>query len=230
MEPEHVDELKKLIQNAEKNRLVAGVNDILQYLKANGYVRSQRLEPHLVGCHMENRDGLGVSGMDAINLLEGMHAVGFDRSKPDPIAVEIGDMEEAYKFQVKLNQESKGKVPLMKKVDLLYLSLSASHTNVALRAVNAGVASNHPELSWNGKLSLEQIKSRDAAMAEACASGLVWRVISRAVMQEVPQLAHLIQAAQNASGQLARGEHEVQMHLDQLHWCHFSSFVSFFTL
>jgi len=132
MEPEHVDELKKLIQNAEKNRLVAGVNDILQYLKANGYVRSQRLEPHLVGCHMENRDGLGVSGMDAINLLEGMHAVGFDRSKPDPIAVEIGDMEEAYKFQVKLNQESKGKAPLMKKVDLLYLSLSASHTNVAL--------------------------------------------------------------------------------------------------
>ena len=166
---------------------------------------------------MENRDGLGVSGMDAINLLDGMYTVGFDPSKPDPIAVEICDMEEAYQFQVKLNQESKGKVPLMKKVDLLYLSLSASHTNVALRAVNAGVASNHTELSWNGKLSLEQIKSRDANMAEACTSGLVWRVISKTVMQECPELAHLIQAAQNASGQLARGEHEVQMHLDQLY-------------
>ena len=209
MEPDHLKELKDLIQKAEKNRLVAGVNDILQYLKANGYLRSQKLEPHLVGCHMENRDGLGVSGMDAINLLDGMYTVGFDPSKPDPIAVEICDMEEANQFQVK--------VPLMKKVDLLYLSLSASHTNVALRAVNAGVASNHPELSWNGKLSLEQIKSRDANMAEACTSGLVWRVISKTVMQEFPELAHLIQAAQNASGQLARGEHEVQMHLDQLY-------------
>ena len=217
MEPDHLKELKDLIQKAEKNRLVAGVNDILHYLKANGYLRSQKLEPHLVGCHMENRDGLGVSGMDAINLLDGMYTVGFDPSKPDPIAVEICDMEEAYQFQVKLNQESKGKVPLMKKVDLLYLSLSASHTNVALRAVNAGVASNHTELSWNGKLSLEQIKSRDANMAEACTSGLVWRVISKTVMQECPGLAHLIQAAQNASGQLARGEHEVQMHLDQLY-------------
>ena len=92
---------------------------------------------------MENRDGLGVSGMDATNLLDGMYTVGFDPSKPDPIAVEINDMEEAYNFQVKLNKESKGKVPLMKKVDLIYLSLSASHTNVALRAVNAGVASDH---------------------------------------------------------------------------------------
>ena len=182
-----MDELKKLIQNAEKNRLVAGVNDILQYLKANSYVRSQRLEPHLVGCHMENRDGLGVSGMDAINLLEGMHAVGFDRSKPDPIAVEIGDMEEAYKFQVKLNQESKGKVPLMKKVDLLYLSLSASHTNVALRAVNAGVASNHPELSWNGKLSLEQIKSRDAAMALQTDNALMQSAASLVASLHLPK-------------------------------------------
>ncbi len=64
--------------------------------------------------------------------------------------------------------------------------------------------------------NLEQIKSRDAKMAEACTSGLVWRVISRAVLQEFPQLAHLIQASQNASGQSARGEHEVQMYLDQL--------------
>ena len=151
---------------------------------------------------MENRNGLEVSGMDAINLLDGMYTVGFDPSKPDPIAVEICNMEETYKFQVKLNQEWKGKVPLMKKVDLLYLSLSASHTNVALRAVNAGVASNQPELSWNGKLSLEQIKSRDANMAEACTSDLVWRAISHAVMQEFLELAHLIQAAQNASGQL----------------------------
>jgi len=48
-------------------------------------------------------------------------------------------------------------------------------------------------------------------MEGACTSGLVWRIISRAVTQEFPQLAHLIHAAQNASGQLARGEHEVQI-------------------
>ena len=121
MEPDHLKELKDLIQKAEKNRLVAGVTDILHYLKANGYLRSQKLESHLVGCRM-----------DAVNLLDGMYTVGFDPSKSDLIAVEICDMEEAHQFQVKLNQESKGKVPLMKKVDLLYLSLSASHTNAAL--------------------------------------------------------------------------------------------------
>lgn len=107
-------------------------------------------------------------------------------------------------------------------MDVLDFSLSASHTNVALRAVNAVVASDHPELSWTGKLSFDQVKSRDANLAEACTSGLAWRVISRAVTHQFPQLAHLIQATQNASGQLARGEHEVQMHLDQLSWCHFS--------
>ena len=42
MEPDHLKELKDLIQKAEKNRLVAGVNDILHYLKANGYIWDHR--------------------------------------------------------------------------------------------------------------------------------------------------------------------------------------------
>ena len=61
MEPDHLKELKDLIQKAEKNRLVAGVNDILQYLKANGNLRSQKLESHLVGCHMEKMSGMMLS-------------------------------------------------------------------------------------------------------------------------------------------------------------------------
>ena len=51
----------------------------------------------------------------------------------------------------------------------------------------------------------------DPKFAEACQSGLTWRIMSQVAVAEFPDLPSLIQSASNCTGQLAKGEHEVQL-------------------
>lgn len=87
---------------------------------------------------------------------------------------------------------------------------SCSHTNAGLRAINASVPSKCQGLTLDGKMSHQRIATKDPVFGDVCKSGLRWKVIAHEAMMEFPNLALLIQAAMNSSGQLARGEHELQ--------------------
>lgn len=92
-----------------------------------------------------------------------------------------------------------------------YGSLSCSHTNMYLRCVASAVASDDTDVAEEGKINLAKIKARDPQFADAAVSGLQWTVLSHRVATRFPKLLGMIQAAKNASGQVARRENEVQV-------------------
>lgn len=211
MQAEIKERIAKLIEETEGGQLVSGVNKILFELQKGGYLRVQTIEPHLVGVHHLNRDGLGISGKDTMDLLRDIFHIGWDGSKVDAICVEVSDVDKAFAFQEQLTNMSKGTIPPMQKHQLLYMSLAGSHTNAGLRAIVAGTECDIPEMSVDGRLSLPMVEQHDPEMANACKNGLRWRVVSRQALEEFPTLALLIQSAQNAAGQIQRGEHEIQL-------------------
>ena len=66
-------------------------------------------------------------------------------------------------------------------------------------------------LTQDGKMSMQRIATRDPIFGEVCRTGLRWRVIAHEAVTAFPSMALLVQAALNTSGQLARGEHELQI-------------------
>lgn len=211
MQVEIKEKIAKLIDETESGQLVSGVNKILIELQKAGYLRSQTIEPHLVGVHHLNRDGLGISGKDTMDLLKDIFHIGWDGSKVDAICVEVSDVDKAFAFQEQLTRMSKGAIPPMQKHQLLYQSLAGSHTNAGLRAILANSETDIVEMAVDGRLNLSMVEQHDPEMANACKHGLRWRVVSRQALEEFPTLALLIQSAQNAAGQIQRGEHEIQL-------------------
>ena len=91
---------------------------------------------------------------------------------------------------------------------LLFGSITCGHTNQGLRAILAGLASKHAHLARNGKLDLEQIRTRDAAMADAVSKGLEWTVIRHEVRARWPEVIAIFSEAGNNS--IGRPVSEVQ--------------------
>ena len=207
--PEVLAELNEIMKATnETGQVMQAYHRVMTVLTVNGLCREMQISPDEVGVSPRNRDGYGVSGPDAHELLDKIAEVGWSDRETSPHCVEV-DMSAGSAIQAfneKLMQQSSGLIPPLK--FLRFASLAASHTNVALRALRH--ETRHPsggQLCMDGKLSMARALSLDSNLARAASNGMTWKV-----SHQVPsQILDLIQASQNTSSQLARGEHEPQL-------------------
>ncbi|CAE7275505.1 unnamed protein product [Symbiodinium pilosum] len=92
---------------------------------------------------------------------------------------------------------------------LKVLSLSASHTNWALRLIAGGAPHQSEIISVNGCVSCELVLRRDPILHAHAVSGLEWQVIAAEVGVKFPELLQMAQASFNAS--LQKQESEMQL-------------------
>jgi len=201
------------ISQASDGPILAGVNRVFGLLRQVGLLRTQRIEPRLIGVHPMNRDGYGLSGRDCHDLIDSIFEIGYDCAQINAVALEVdpnNDLE-VVAFNRKVAKDSQGLLPEIPAHNLLFASLSASHTNAGLRCIAAQVKHDREDMCINGLLSAQVIGQKDAAFEAAVMQGVEWKVISRVVGQEFPGFLHLVQSGLNSSGQVARGEHELQI-------------------
>ena len=133
------DEVSKAIAEAAQGPILAGVNRVFGLLRRAGLMRNQRIEPILIGVHPQNRDGFGISGKDAHELMDSIFELGWDSTQVNAVAIEVDpntDMD-VLEFNKKVTLDSMGLLPEIPAHKLLFASLSASHTNAGLRCIAA---------------------------------------------------------------------------------------------
>ena len=215
MDPKAKEELKEAIQAAGDNQLVQGATRVLSVLQKHGYLQKVKVSPECVGTHPANRDGLGLNVRDVAELIGAISQVGFDGDLPHPIAVEVPSHDTSiFLFNKTMWDQSGGFLPPMEVHKMRYASVASSHTNAALRCIlhgSPGDETLHQGLMVDGKLSLEMVRRKDKAFAEAAEAGLTWKVISCHAVAEFPDLPALLQTAANCAGHIAKPEHEIQM-------------------
>jgi hypothetical protein len=207
-------ELGEAMVAASQDQLVRGATRVMQVLDKHGLLVKQQLQPDMIGVHYENRDGLGVHAMDVMDLIHAISQVGWDDNVPSPICVEVGTDGKVGTFNQQLVSQSGGSIPPYPPGQPRYASIACSHTNACLRALlhgAPGLPGMHDDIMVAGKLNVDLLRGKDPKFAEACQSGLTWRIISQVAVAEFPDLPSLIQSASNCTGQLAKGEHEVQL-------------------
>ena len=211
--------IERRIQRAEEGYLVSETAALLRDLEEKNLVYRSQIQPRFVRIHPLNRDGMGCGGTDVRALLSDIVSVGFDWSQPQPVAVELQDpteIAEVTAFNEKLvmlsGTDKHTSLAPVEPASVKFASLSSSHTNMALRLFAASMPHVGDEvLLVDGKLSLHQLRSHDANFAEAVERGLMWTIVSNAVVAAYPTLAHLLQQAFNTSSQLQRKEGELQL-------------------
>lgn len=219
------DKIALLLTRAEKDTVVSSCRAILGLLREHGMAYDIKVHCRHVGVHMSNRDGTGVSATGVQSLLSNIFTIGWEDSELKALAVEIDDLSRAdsISFNEQLVKAASGALGPIKD-SLMFMSLQGSHTNQALRSVYYACSHPNPLLTENGVLSLSKIEAKDKGLAEAVKNGCSWQVVSSAAVRLFPALPQLLQTAGNAAGQIAQGEHEVQM-LQRIHgvWRHEAS-------
>ena len=80
------------------------------------------------------------------------------------------------------------------------LSLAGSHTNCALRCFGQEVAHEGDHaVCHEGHLSMELLRRRDAGFHRAALDGVVWKVLSKSVAEQLPNLLSLVHRMGNAA-------------------------------
>ena len=207
--------VEKLMLQAEvSGGIVRATSAIFEILKEQSLAHQMRIRPMLMHVHPLNRDGAGINASECHGLLDDILSLGWDWSQTHAVGIEVAStkLEEVYTFNAGLVSNSMGLLPPCEKSTVKFASLSASHTNQVLRLIASSWshASECP-LVVNGKLSLEHLKHLDSAFADAAQNGLNWLIISSEVLEAFPGLAAMIQEACNATGQVQRKEHELQI-------------------
>jgi hypothetical protein len=200
-----------LIAKAEQVNLVQSVKQIIAELSAAGLAYQMKLLPRLVGCHPQNRDGFGISGSAVHELASSIFSLGFDHGEAKCLCVEVRPEDSSINdFNKQMIAMSGGKLAGLDG-DIRYASLCGGHTNQVLRCIAAGVPHSDPRMTQNGLLCLEKIRATDRIFADAATFGVEWTVLSYRVPEEFPALPGLIQASGNATNQVSKGEHELQV-------------------
>lgn len=209
------DQIAVLVSGAESSGIVKTVRAIFSLLEEHGLAQRMKIPPAMVGVHPQNRDGVAISGHDCHRLLVDIWEVGWSNEEVSAVCTEAD--EDAKDFNLKLMEENHTMLPQYPSRDCVrYLSLSASHTNQALRCIHHAVQFDDERMCMQGRLSLEKVSAKDPGMAEAVRSGLLWLVLPASILKLNPRLPTLIQAAMNCANQISRPEFEIQT-LRKLH-------------
>ena len=93
----------------------------------------------------------------------------------------------------------------------MYGTLPHSHLHQVLKNVAAGVTADVSAVaSRDGTLSLQVLRMKDSAFANAVDSGMLWEVLSWKMDVEEPSAAGIIQSALNSKNAIALLVHEMQ--------------------
>jgi hypothetical protein len=200
----------ELLRMAETVNLVSSVKSLLKTLQENGVIYTLQIHSKLIGCHPCNRDGYGINAMDVHELGSDIFAIGFDLDEVRAVCCEVSSTDDECRlWNQTLISHADGLLPPME--FLKFATLWGGHTNQVLRCVDAGVPHADESMTVGGRLNLEKIREKDPVFAAAVQDGIKWMVIPASVLTEFPSMASLVQAAGNASGQVAKGEHEFQV-------------------
>jgi hypothetical protein len=210
--PEVAQKLKALLEKAEKESMVSCTRAICTLLKENGLMYEVKVHSRYIGVHPLNRDGFGVSAAAVQSLISNVAHIGWEWSAVKTLAVEVNDAnyDSVHKFNSVLVETSMGALaPLDDRIK--FASLEGSHTNQALRCFHASSPHPNDSLTEEGRLSLAKLKAKDPEFFNAATNGMTWQILSADIVDMFPSLAHVLQAAGNASGQVAQGEPEIQV-------------------
>ena len=206
------DPIRQLVVacEAEELGMVQAADRIEACLEQKGLLKHMTLNPTLVGVDPANRASEGVNTIE-VGLLAGdiaevgwswaacAHATCIEQAPND------SSIEE---FNVALASGSA--LAPVEPGSIRFGSLACSHTNMALRAIAAGCASNNALISDGKNFSLPRVEQRDPEFARAVRVGLSWRVYSWKVRDLYPEVPGIVQAARNLGSSLNRSESEMQ--------------------
>ena len=202
--------------------IVAGCKQLVGFLLEEKVAFRLTVPSLLVGVHPTNRDGYGVNPHDMHDLMDDIFSLGWDTSKVSALCVELDPTDKSIRdFNAELVLGCKGMLAAVDVGQLRYASLWGGHTNQILRAVQDAVEHSNPEMTTAGRLDLTKIEQKDREFAKAVREGLSWIVLPGYLFKSHTGLAEFLQAAGNASGQVSRPEHELQL-LRKIHNCYLS--------
>ncbi|CAK0893361.1 unnamed protein product [Prorocentrum cordatum] len=145
--------------------------------------------PKKMGCHVRNRCGIGLDPCDVHDLLAQILLDGFV----------LSETKNAIAFE-----------------DMSFVSVSCSHTNGGLNAIDYKCSTTVEAAATNGKLAIEKVNAINPPYAAAVSSGLEWTIIRWQVEHHCPHLADFIQAAANRGHNTRRVTTDAQA-LMQMH-------------
>ena len=210
---EVVDEVKKILEGADGEKIVKSVHAALRKLEEHGHFYKMQIHSRHVGCHPQNRDGSGINAIDVHELLDDILGSGFVLDRVNAIAVEVSKDEELT-WNKNMVLQMGGQLGTLDESQLKVLSLAGSHTNFVCRIIDQQIPHEGSTVTSEGKLSKELLARHDEAFAEAVQNGYQWRVLSKHVALQLPEILSLVQRMGNTT--LNRGEHELQL-LRRLH-------------
>ena len=200
--------------NADKSGspgIVSIIETVLTMLIAAGLAVYMHMPPKSVGVHPDNRYGFGVSAAAMHDLASKIVRMGWSwLACSGAVCMEDDASGRIASYTVKLQQGSHlfGQSKLH---EIKAGSLSNGHTNQFLVAALDSVPSEHENLTIDGRMSVAKMSAPDPCLAEAFKTGLKWLVIKAEAGVLYPNLARLVQAARQATGQVQNEETTFQV-------------------
>ena len=216
LEHQHVQKTIDAIE-AGRRPLVGGVDFIMSRFCFGKMSWEAQLAPRVVGVDPTNRDGVGVTAENVIALGRDILFVGWSWAEvAKAVCIEAAPGSCVIEdFNKALTANNAALAPVEEDT-IRFGSVSCSHTNAFLRCLRAGrVSTMGTELGAgtdaSETLTLTAVRDRDPEFAKAAEDGIRWTVLSHKVRELFPAFLGLLQSARNATGQVAKPEHEVQV-------------------
>ena len=200
--------------NETKHGNLKAVKTLLQMLLLAGIAYKMTIQPDLIGVHPDNRGGYGINPHDVAALILAIFELGWDDASASGLCVEVPAHAAATvnQFNQRLVDCAAGLLPAFSDGSIKFASLWGSHTNAALRCLYHGVKHSCAELTRDGFLCVDKLKSIDSQFANAVLNGLKsWIVIPWALLEKYPGLSSLISAAGNSVQGVAVAAHDFEL-------------------
>ena len=185
--------------NAEKHdaQLKSKLDAVKKIAKEANLAYDQQIQPHLVGVHPDNRDGMGVSGEKVHKLGANIADAGWSPEECFGATCfeDLPDHRGAT-FTVGLQRKS-SKLPKQVFEHIRWLAASGTHTNQLFLAIAQAVPTDEPLIAEQGLMSKAKILARCPKMEEKLEKGLDWFVFGWQLWDQVPRLPWLVQAGAN---------------------------------
>jgi len=183
----------------------------VKYMKMD----NMQILPSFLGFHPRNRDGLGPNAERCEQLF--LELLGqFDKVEANHDAVCVEKKPGCDSFLQFNRKACSGERGLADVGDELpYATLGHSRLNQCLKNVALGAKALSSKTArvtnTSGQLDLKTVASIDSDLADACADGLRWQVLSWKMEEEEPVAVVVIQSVLNRKSLVQTHEREMQM-------------------
>ena len=195
------DRISQILARIERDELglVQGADLLEKALEDKTLLYTMEINPRQVGFDPCNRDGCGGNYQEVHLLLRDIAFAGWSwPAVAHATCVEILPGDKTVENFNKMLCDGQALAPVVDN-EIHFGSLSCGHTNMGLRALQAGVKSDCSLLSRDGFLDLAKVEARDPEMATAVRRGLKWKVLKATVRTQWPRALSVLQAARNVS-------------------------------